>query len=338
MNKPSNLTQLNSKPEKISDWDKLVEYNDKHNNKPDEFWIFRGQKESNWGLQSSLERAIAEILGVPKKSKEPEKNDPEYSKKYDDYITDYNNYITKLRTALKRDFGDVKKKKNIYELEFGLLREFQRKCSHHVTDLPKQNHIIEWFALMQHHGAPTRLLDWTYSFFIATYFALKEAEGDCAVWALNVRWIKDIVETIIGKKKRDIYEEDENFLKRTTFKKIFLEDPNAMVLAINPYHLNKRLTVQQGIFLCPGNISEPFEDNLQGILSPTPNFQVDLIKYTIKYEIKAEILKKLHRMNINEASLYPGLDGFARSLKTILWTFPNILEPGIFKEELKMLI
>jgi len=41
---------------------------------------------------------------------------------------------------------------------------------------------------MQHHGAPTRLLDFTYSFYIAAYFALEESEKDCAIWALNMKW------------------------------------------------------------------------------------------------------------------------------------------------------
>jgi FRG domain len=49
----------------------------------------------------------------------------------------------------------------------------------------------EWYFLMQHYGAPTRLLDWTDGALIALYFAVRENRGDCsaAVWALNPWWL-----------------------------------------------------------------------------------------------------------------------------------------------------
>src|SRR6058998_3676205 len=44
---------------------------------------------------------------------------------------------------------------------------------------------LEWLALMQHYGAPTGLLDFTRSFWIALFFAFEEAESDCSVVALD---------------------------------------------------------------------------------------------------------------------------------------------------------
>ena len=38
---------------------------------------------------------------------------------------------------------------------------------------------------MQHHGAPTRLIDFTWSPYVAAFFALERATGDAAVWAVN---------------------------------------------------------------------------------------------------------------------------------------------------------
>jgi hypothetical protein len=68
--------------------------------------------------------------------------------------------------------------------EAKILREFKRRYHHYSTHAPNMEDDVEWLALMQHHGAPTRFLDWTYSLEIATYFALRasaDPEEDAAV-------------------------------------------------------------------------------------------------------------------------------------------------------------
>jgi hypothetical protein len=66
------------------------------------------------------------------------------------------------------------------ELEDRLLREFKRRC-HHYDDvrIPDDEDHLEWLAMMRHWGAPTRLMDWTYSYHIATFFALQNADERC---------------------------------------------------------------------------------------------------------------------------------------------------------------
>jgi len=77
-------------------------------------------------------------------------------------------------------------------LEAMILDEFQAKARLHmdVSDMPLDQK-LSWLAIMQHHGVPTRLLDFTYSPYVALYFALRNRPDNCkslpiAVWAIDV--------------------------------------------------------------------------------------------------------------------------------------------------------
>lgn len=69
--------------------------------------------------------------------------------------------------------------------EIVLLNNFQRRAHHYIDDPPELDDRLEWLALMQHHGAPTRLLDFSHSFYVAAFFSMESAEQDAAVWALS---------------------------------------------------------------------------------------------------------------------------------------------------------
>ena len=94
-----------------------------------------------------------------------------------------------LRTAIERtDF--IKLRKGI-EAEF--VAEFQRGARNYLNKDELPEHLIEWLALMQHHGAPTRLLDFSRSPFIAAFFAYDQciAQDDLnvAVWTINFNFL-----------------------------------------------------------------------------------------------------------------------------------------------------
>ena len=76
--------------------------------------------------------------------------------------------------------------------------------------------------------------------------------------------------------------------------------------------LNERSTIQRGVFLCAGNVTKPFEANLENL--PGFDKRENLVKLVIPGKLRLEMLEKLHSMNINRASLFPGLQGFAESL------------------------
>ncbi len=275
-----------------------------------EEWLFRGQICSKWTFQTSLERAIISFGTATKRI--PNKSDADYE--------------NKLAVLHREILGAGLENYNVSNLEKGLLRRFMRQSHHYVTTLPSEENVMEWLALMQHYGAPTCLLDWTHSLFVAVYFAVEQADSECAVWALNLKWVERTIYDVLDKVASEALKEDRNVTKKETFKQVF-DHGHGLVCPIKPYRFNERLVIQQGVFLVPGNVSIPFDDNLMSFLQRSDSKGM-LVKLIIQNDatLRKTILQNLHHMNMNSATLFPGLDGFARSLRTLL-VYPHILQP-----------
>jgi hypothetical protein len=209
-------------------------------------------------------------------------------------------------------------------MESTMIRHFKRQAHRYLKNLPKDDDTIEWLALMQHYGSPTRLLDWTYSFFVAVFFAVEQSDTNtpCAVWAVDMDWVIETAEQLFDEPAfRIVQKKDPPLKSKDFFNLVFNRQPPVpLVYSLNPERLNERLIVQQGLFLAPADISKSFEKNLDAICKIDPNAKSHIRKITIDAAVSAkrEILRHLHRMNINRASLFPGLGGFAQSLTTYL--------------------
>lgn len=214
------------------------------------------------------------------------------------------------------------------KVERRLLREFQRHPEAGRLGLDLNDHLC-WYAAMQHHGAPTRLLDWTYSPFVAAYFALdrllstlpaaacvtpgREPAASnsqpmrAAVWALNTATLTTVL--------REVLKEDWALYARKdsdAFGKLYVERPTPITFMgiVNPLRLNERLSVQQGLFLCPGNVGLRWIENLSVLRNHPEAIQLLVLDETLL----DPAFKELARMNVTARSLLPGLDGYAKSL------------------------
>jgi hypothetical protein len=233
----------------------------------------------------------------------------------------------KLKTSLEREcerFGISGKE--AFRREYNMVREFRRRLHHYETNVPDRDNVDEWMALMQHYGAPTRLLDFTYSPYVAAYFAFERAEsGIVAVWAVNIGWIENEFkskEEFLSLKKD--YERYQNYRDSKAFLSLFLSNlDNKFVLPVNPFRLNDRLAYQQGVFLAPATLRKRFMENLHASVSSRDDYR-PVKKFTIEVgkqgKIRDKALRTLHSMNINRISLFPGLIGFAESFKVGLMT------------------
>ncbi len=246
-----------------------------------------------------------------------------------------------LITTLDRFGGNIKWQRERY-----LMREFSRRIHHYLQSESMPNTTVELLALMQHYGVPTRLLDFTKSPFIALYFAVCDTtiEKDAAVWALMSRNIEvnslkrirekdeELVRSI-GKLQNSFIE----FTKEPLFTKWFMNDKqivgyheikrhHEIIMQIDPLIMNKRLTLQQGLFLVSGSSCRPFEETLFDLLNeiqqdmPKETSDPSLAKIIIPNKLRIPLLKELEVMNINAASLCEGLEGFGRFLRESIVT------------------
>ena len=210
-------------------------------------------------------------------------------------------------------------------IEAEFVAEFQRGARNYLSKDETPEHLIEWLALMQHHGAPTRLLDWSFSFLVALFFAVEKAEASCVVWCLDLHWLLTKVEKKFQTVFKPIIDHDPRLKRKKFFKSVFQANPALdLVYSLNPNRLNPRLKIQQGIFLAAGNLGISFEDNFDTVQRDDRGQVLKIVIEIRNPRVRTEILRHLYRMNINRATLFPGLDGFAQSLHTMMAT-PEIL-------------
>jgi hypothetical protein len=186
------------------------------------------------------------------------------------------------------------------------IRIFRRKAHNYLDNPAVLDNELRCLALMQHHGAPTRLLDFTKSPFVAVFFALEHATSDAAVYALNTPRLWVAAPHAHPTMDRDRIDPREP----GNFTELFLPNSNAIIWIGEPTEMDRRLVAQSGTLVVPGMIDKP----LDYILSDYGDSNALLKKIVLPHAMRDEAMKALYRMNITNATLFPDLDGLARSI------------------------
>ena len=207
-----------------------------------------------------------------------------------------------LGTSLRRLGG------NSAALEGHLLRNFRKYAA---SDAVPVDSLWNWLSLAQHHGLPTRLLDWTYSPYVALHFATAKRERydrDGAVWMVD--YVQAHEEAPM--KLRECLEAEGANVFTTEMMGTVAGDLREFddlgedfVVFVEPPSFDERIVNQYALF----SLMPKADASLDALLSEHP----ELVKrIVIPAALKWEVRDKLDQANITERVLFPGLDGLSR--------------------------
>jgi hypothetical protein len=218
-----------------------------------------------------------------------------------------------------------------HAIEQLLLNDFKQYAP---SNLWPGNSLWNWLAVAQHHGLPTRLLDWTYSPYVALHFATADMGtetqgGDGVVWCLDYGETNKYLPEKLSEKLKEY--------RKSVFSVALLDEvvptldefdnlqAEAFVIFLEPPSLDERIINQVALFSILASPRRKSENegqllSLNGVLDEMEQRRgeqaVSLYKkIIIPAELKWEIRDKMDQANITERVLFPGLDGLSRWLR-----------------------
>lgn len=211
-----------------------------------------------------------------------------------------------LDTSLSRLGGDYA------AMERHLLRNFRKYASRSVVE---RDSLWNWLALAKHHGLPTRLLDWSFSPYVALHFATQNVtqfDVDGVIWAVNYKRVHEhLPQPLTAELERegsDVFTVEMLAKVAGSLEAFDALDATDFVTFFEPPSLDERIINQHALFSTMSNA----QGRLRQWLEAHPDMYRRIV---IPAELKWEVRDKLDQANVTERVLFPGLDGLSSWLK-----------------------
>jgi hypothetical protein len=213
-----------------------------------------------------------------------------------------------LTSSLSRRLRDFRVDRRAWRAqEERILRVFRRKAPTLITTPPPHD-LFQWLALMEHHGAPTRLVDCTWSPYVAAHFALEDATGEAAVWAIDP---KRVIAQACALHGAGTAAADLDPRHPGNLQARFLDGERPFLWIGEPETMNRRLIAQSGTFLVPSVVDRSIDQ----ILLEDAVTRDAIVRFVLPVRaVRDRAMRQLYHMNITQATLFPDLDGLARSM------------------------
>lgn len=198
------------------------------------------------------------------------------------------------------------------DLEEYILRSFIRYSRPYFSSPP----VNDWEVLVaaQHHGLPTRLLDWTYSPLVAAHFATVDvaATTDRAVWRLDWKAVHRFFQfpdlALLIQDLEGIFGTDRPFTPSTLF--AMPDDARPFACMLEPPSLDARIVAQSAAFTLCSDRRQPFDRFLE-----RHGLGGALTKIIIPASEAGRVRDQLDLVSVDERRLFPDLDGVAAHLR-----------------------